>query len=484
MNFASKKDIRGYVSGLKDKVDTGFDSLSPEEKDEGIRNLLSIVDIFLLPRKNSKNSHTPCSQDQNRERGSKDSDSDDEPKRSIGGQPGHKGHHLEPFENPDETIKLKLDHSKVPPGKNLRLKGCCKRQVVEVQISKKVVQYEAEIWVDEDGTEYLADFPKGVKASVQYGDSVKALAVYLSQSQMIPYERVQDFFKSTAGINISTGTVSNFNKEAFFNLEEFEEVGKEEIAKSLVVHADETGIQVDKSKLWIHVASTSRYTILSPHAKRGYKAIEDIGILPNFTSGGTLVTDCWASYQKLEGCQFSLCNAHLIRELKYITDCNQNQSWAFQMSELLIDTLEEVNGTATSSLDKNRYEEISLKYAEILERGLKMNPKKERKEHQERGKTRQSREYNLIKRMFDRQEDVLRFVAQSEVPFTNNMAENDLRMAKVQQKISGTFRSFLGSQIFCRVRSFLLTSRKAKGTKPLEALRNLFGGEWLLAIEK
>lgn len=237
-----------------------------------------------------------------------------------------------------------------------------------------------------------------------------------------------------------------------------------------MVHADETGINIDGKRRWLHSASNPLWTYFYPHEKRGSDAMDDIGIIPNFS--GILCHDHWKSYYNYN-CLHALCNAHHIRELERAIE-QDNQNWAIEMKDFLIEANKEVTN-AGGVLSKEVIEESRKKYRAILEKGKTECPAPIKIEGK-RGRTKKSKTRNLLERFIDYENDVLRFMENDQVPFTNNLGENDLRMTKVQQKISGCFRSLEGAHIFCRLRSYLSTCRK-QGIKITDGLKMLFDGK-------
>lgn len=416
---------------------------------------------------NSSNSSIPPSADKNRKRGSKKEKSDKNP----GGQNGHEGFRLKRCENPDEIIIIKMDKTILPKG-NYRDVGYEARQVIDYTISKIITEYRAQIVEDITGKQYVAQFPDYVKTDVQYGYRIKSHAVYLSQFQFLPYARAQSYFEEKIKVSISTGSIFNFNKEAYLLLEKFDEKAKSKLLAEKVLNADETGINVNKKTIWLHSLSSESWSYFYPHEKRGQEAMDEIGILPHFA--GTLIHDHWKPYFRYS-CKHGLCNAHHIRELTYAAE-EDKQSWAANIKLLLLEINNAVNVTEIKALSAQQCEEYKKKYREIIKAGelespllpepLPTHPKR-------RGRIKKSKSRNLLERLRDFESEVLRFMEDPLVPFTNNGGENDLRMTKVQQKISGCFRSMDGAHIFCRIRSYLLTCQKHNITMT-EALESLF----------
>ena len=414
----------------------------------------------------STNSSKPPSQDPNRARKSRRKGA-----RTPGGQPGRIGKTLQPLEDPDVIRAVTLDRRTLPRGSQFRVVGYEKRQVIDLDISRLVTEYQAEILENAQGQRFVAPFPDGVDRPVQYGPSVKAHAVYLSQYQLLPYERIREYFEDQVGIPLSAGSLFNFNQEAFDRAAGFEHWVKDRLAESELIHADETGINIGGQRHWLHCASNARLTWLAPHEKRGHEAMEEIGILPRFH--GVLCHDHWKPYYRYE-CQHALCNAHHLRELQRVWE-QDKQAWAQRMQTLLC-TMNDAVKNAGGSLPPDKADRWRKVYRKCLGRAEKACPPPDESQRQgRRGRLKRTRARNLLERLRDYETDVLRFLDDPTVPFTNNQGERDIRMLKVQQKISGCFRSFEGALIFCRVRSLLSTARK-QNLGASEVLTQLFTG--------
>jgi transposase len=442
-------------------------SLSPQSR--SLMEILVVI-VELLANKlnlNSRNSSKPPSTDPNRERGSRRKDEDE--KRKPGGQPGHNGSTLEKVTNPDHVETIAIDKKRLPSGKYKHV-GYDARQVIDIIISKNVTEYRAEIVEDSKGNRFTAPFPPGVTRPVQYGRDLKAQAVYMSVQQLIPYERIQDYFSDQCGILISTGSLCNFNKEGYDLLEVFEQISRRRLTIEELLHNDETGINVGGKLLWLHCASSERWTMYFPHEKRGLDAMKAMGILERFK--GISCHDHWKPYFRFP-CEHSLCNAHHLRELTRAWE-QDGQKWAKKMQELLLE-IDDATKEAGGSLTKRAAKKFRRRYRSILRVGAGECPEGKKEPKQKRGRKKKSKARNLLERLRDFEKEVLRFMTDKRVPFTNNRGENDIRMTKVQQKISGCFRSMEGAKIFCRIRGYLSTCRK-HGVQPTEALRILFSG--------
>ncbi|VAX27131.1 Mobile element protein [hydrothermal vent metagenome] len=416
---------------------------------------------------NSRNSSKPPSKNLTRQRKNKQN-----PDKKAGGQPGHIGSTLKKVKKPDEIKTLKIDRRTLPRNMQYRETGFEARQVIDCKISMVVTEYRAQILEDEQGKKYVAPFPEGVSRPVQYGMHVKSNSVYMSQFQLIPYNRIQDHFKDQMNIALSSGTLYNINKQAYDSLAHFDQIAKKALAKSELIHADETGINVGGKTIWLHSASNEKWTYFYPHAKRGTHAMDAIGILPAFS--GVLCHDHWKPYFKY-GCPHALCNAHHLRELTRAWEQDQ-QVWANQIKSFL----EEINKAVHASegqLLSHQAKQYRKQYRALLGKAeLECPPPDESKHREKRGRMKRSKARNLLERLIKYEDEVLRFMEVKFVTFTNNLAENDIRMTKVQQKISGCFRSMEGAYIFSRIRSYLSTCRK-NDMNPSHALNLLFHGK-------
>lgn len=430
--------------------------------------LLVLLVTLLVNRLNvnSRNSSKPPSKDTDRKKVSKVKDG-----KKAGGQKGHEGVTLQKVDNPDKIEVVKIDRQALPRGKYKDV-GYESRQVFDINISRIVTEYQAQILEYDNGDQFVASFPEGVTKAVQYGAELKAHSVYMSQHQLIPYNRIQDYFCNQLQIPISAGTIYNFNHEAYDLLEGFEEEAKGKLANSALLHVDETGININGDGHWLHSASNGLWTYFFPHKRRGIKAMDEIGILPEFM--GTLCHDHWKPYYTYD-CIHALCNAHHLRELTGVWEEEKHQ-WAKDTRELLKEICHTVNN-AGGLLARSESEKYQQKYVMILQMADAECPPPDMTNRKgKRGPVKRTKARNLLERLLKYKDDVLRFMDDIIVPFTNNLSENDIRMTKVQQKISGCFRSMKGAKIFCRVRSYLSTCRKQK-IKSSQALEILFRGE-------
>ena len=402
--------------------------------------------------------------------------------RSPGGQEGHKGCTLKMVDTPDHIVLHRIK-GRCHCSRSMRYKkpaGYERRQVFDLpEIKIEVTEYRAEIKQCDCGARHVADFPDGVDSPVQYGKRIKSNAVYLMNYQHLPYGRTQETIRDLFNHEISQATLFNFKKSCYDLLEDTDDVIKERIIHSEVANFDETGIPINGDNNWLHSASTEHYTYYACHEKRGKIAMDDIGILPKFT--GTAMHDFWKSYMKYS-CHHALCGAHHLRNLQYIFE-QYGQSWAEEMQKLLCEIKEKVELEKQKSdcLDKQTIRDFECLYQKILISGYLANPPPEQKgKKRRRGRPKKSEPLNLLDRFRDFSRETLEFMYDFNVPFDNNLAERDLRMMKLQQKISGTFRSKEGADMFCRIRGYISTIKK-QNMNVLNATISVFEGKPLVA---
>jgi transposase len=402
--------------------------------------------------------------------------------KKPGGQKGHRGHHLQQVQTPDQVLihpvercehcqqDLREHPAELPE----------RRQVIDLPVKR--------LWVTEHRVEEKqcprcfhltrACFPASVKAPAQYGSGIQALAVSLVEGQSVPYARASQWLRDLLGIQLSAGSLAAFVSTCHQQLAEVETRLKAALVKARVLNQDETGLRVGKAGWWVHVCSTPQLTHYAAHRSRGRTALNAIGIAPQFH--GTSVHDGLASYQGYSFTQ-ALCNVHHLRELTFVEE-ELKQLWARQMKDLLLSMKAEVE--RAKALGQHELDVLVLahflrRYDEILTQGYQANPPPPPPEKPTRGRPKQSPARNLLDRLSQGKWAVLRFLHDFAVPFDNNQAERDLRMIKIQQKVSGCFRTEDGVTMFCRIRSYLSTLRK-QGIEVLSALDHTLSGHPVL----
>lgn len=397
--------------------------------------------------------------------------------RPVGGQPGHRGATLRLHPQPDHLETHRHTHctgcgAALPAAPTAPYE---RRQVFELPVLRfTVTEHRAAAQTcGHCQTRLPAAFPAHVTNVVQYGARAQAVAVYLRTYQLLPQARTSELFADLFGQRLTPGTLSTLQQTCAAALTDVETALKAGVQAAAVAHFDETGLYVAGQRHWLHVASTPHLTHYATHPKRGSAATTAIGILPPFR--GIAVHDAWAPYWQAD-CLHALCNAHHLRELTALVEAG-GQAWAQAMKDLLREIKRTVASAQTAGaegLDAATHEAFVTRYQALLAEGLAANPATLTVPGQN-GRTKQSKARNLLLRLQQREAEVLRFMTDFRVPFDNNLAERDLRMMKVQQKISGCFRAVAGAEIFCRIRSYISTVRK-HGINVLSALEQVFTG--------
>ena len=399
--------------------------------------------------------------------------------KKPGGQKGHQGETLKMSPTPQHFIihPLKVCSYCSSSLKTTLPQGYEQRQVFDIPPrTLEVTEHQAEFKTcPHCKKRSYASFPQEVKQVVQYGKHLKALTTYLNTYQLLPYKRIAETIQDLFGHTLSLGTLCRINNECYELLEPVEVLIQEQLIQAEVVHCDESGIGVKGKLGWLHVASTPQVTLYKAHAKRGYEAIKEMGILDKLK--GRAIHDHWKAYFQF-ACKHGLCNAHHLRELTYLEE-EYGQIWASSMKRCLkkMKKLVEEKREKVSKLSSKVLSKWSRKYERLVRAGYKENLKREEEipKIKKRGRVKQSKSLNLLDRLKEYQAEVLAFLYDFRVPFDNNLAERDIRMIKVKNKISGTFRSEQGAKIFCRIRSYISSVRK-QGKNVMEALTKAFEG--------
>jgi transposase len=410
-------------------------------------------------KQNSQNSHLPPSSDRfvrqpkslRKKSGKK-----------AGGQEGHRGTTLQFSPTPDEVIVHGVHRCEYCQQDLTQVAAVTmeRRQVIEVPPPHVLVQeHRAECKCCPHCQQHTtAPFPAGVRAPVQYGASVGARAVYLSQQQLLPFGRVCEVMEDLLGVALSEGSVREMIERCSSKLGEVEPQIKAALRKAAVIHQDETGVYVAGKRHWMHVTATTRLTHYQVHASRGHEALEAIGILPGYS--GISIHDSFGSYF-LYDCQHALCNVHLLRDLTYLAE-DLGLWWAAKLKALLLDmkeATEQARDQGRHWLHPLEVVDWQHQFLDLLAQGDHAHPRAQAPPGQ-RGRVKQHPARNLLDRLRKHQHAVWAFLEDLRVDFDNNQAERDLRMVKVQQKISGCFRSVAGAQAFARIRGYVSTLRK------------------------
>jgi transposase len=435
-----------------------------------------VIELENALNKNSQNSHKPPSSDGYR-RNIQTSTPKDK-KRPTGGQSGHPGTTLRKSIIVDHIVNHPVDTC-MGCGSSLEhvaVQDVRTRQVFDLPMVKmEVTEHRSEVkQCPCCHTQTAGIFPPEVTKATQYGSTLKSIVLYMMQHQLVPFERTTEFLQDLFGCTLSEGTLKNWTAEAYSRLRQAEAQIKEQLQQAPILHVDETGMFCEKKLHWIHSASTERYTHYGIHPKRGKEAMDEIGILPDAT--GRIIHDFWESYARYDHLPHAYCNAHIVRELRSVHQ-DYHQAWAQKLIDLLYHIKEKIEAKPIS---KNFVTRSVHRYDALLQSGSRLNRPNRGSLHK-RGRVKQSKPRNLLKRLRDHRDEVLAFLFDPTVPFTNNLAERDLRMVKVKHKISGTFRSHLGALCYCRIRGYISTMKK-QGVNILSALSSVFVGNPLSPI--
>lgn len=382
--------------------------------------------------------------------------------KPSGGQKGHKGGTLKQVEQPDEVITHEVKRcprcaADLEPGAVIGLR---KRQVFDIPTPRvQVTQHQAQIKrCFCCAMDVMAAFPANVAAPVQYGPRVKALSVYLHQQQMIPEDRLATLFEDMFALPISATSIAN-NSVAFAGqVTPLTELVLDHLRQAPVKNLDESGVRVAAKLHWVHVVSNTEWTY--------YRIAEKRGALPHELTG-IVVHDHFKPYYTLKNVTHALCGAHHLRELKGLEEI-EKEPWAKSMSRLLKLACHRVNSGQVSAHRAARIERL---YEHIVNQGIAFHEAQTPLARGLRGRQKRRAGHNLAIRLRDYKEDALRFLSHANVPFTNNQAEQDIRMIKVKQKISGGFRTLSGAQIFATTRTFFSSMRK-QGVNLFQAILN------------
>jgi transposase len=398
--------------------------------------------------------------------------------RRSGGQKGHKGHTLKMAEKPDhiEVHSVTQCPHCAADLQSTEPCGLEKRQVFDIPpVRVEVTEHQAEIKVcSQCGHQVKGDFPPEVTQHVQYGPRMRSQASYLNNYQLIPWARTCELLGDFYGHVPADALVQDANAKVVDGIEPSLDATKQQLIASDVVHFDESGLRVEGQLNWLHVASTDHLTYYTVHPKRGQDGMKAMGILPAFQ--GRAVHDCWQSYFVFDNCQHALCNAHHLRDLLFLVEQHE-QGWAEEMIQLLLDIKAEVDATPANpmSLPPNRLTHFERRYDELIAQGLAANPPPADPPPKKRGRKKQSPAKNMLDRLQKHKPQVLAFMYDFRVPFDNNLAERDVRMVKIKQKVSGAFRTRTGAEAFCAIRSYISTVRKHE-LNVIDAIHNALTG--------
>jgi transposase len=472
----NKDSIRKRFFEIKEKSKRILESseVSPEIASL-IDSFLLIIDILVMVflenkvRKTSSNSGIPPSQNFG---------SNGNRNKHIDNEKLPKGEQLPNTRNVTEKITISVEHCQACAADLSSIEAHDSETRVEIDLIYEIAKKEVTAEVKECekcGEMTKGKFPKGMDGKLQYGAGVRSAIINYLMVQMMSLERVEEHFKGLIGKIISQATMLKYVFQFYLSLETWEEEQIEKLIKMPVIHVDETSLRVNKLNHWLHVYTYGDISLQFVHPKRGIDAVDDIGIIPKY--GGIIVHDCWATYFAYKNVDHALCGSHILRELKFIEECNY-YSWAQMMKELLKEAGEVIaNREDKQVLTSKEFKMLQERYREILKHALtelpafpKVEERKVQKDgKKKRGRAKHTDAQNLYLRLKKYENSVILFARVKEVNFTNNRAERDLRCSKTKQKVSGGFRTLKFAKAYARITSFVKTMRY-KGYSSFQAI--------------
>ena len=356
-----------------------------------------------------------------------------------------------------------------------------RRVKVDIVFETRELTVEAEIKTcPRCRSETRGAFPDDMPGPLQYGPGIVAFATHLLTAQLLSLKRTAQTLKALTGRAVAEATLLAWLTRLHEALAGWERAAIERLLTEPVLHADETALRIAGKQHWLHSVSAGNLVIKHGHRQRGGDALKDIGIVPRY--GGVLVHDRWASYFAFEKCEHALCGSHLLRNLAFIEDAH-GHAWAKRLGNLLLTTCRKVRDHPNKALDETDYKAVRTRYRTLLTQARRELPTPPQRLTGQRGRVAQSDAQNLHDALVKYETEVLRFARDPDVPFTNNRAERDIRMAKVKQKVSGCFRTAPYAAAYCRISSYL-QSMTLQGYNPLSAIEIALKGDAASMVEK
>jgi len=478
----NKASLRSEFDALKARFEAlgGSGEMGPEAQAlvEALLMLFQLLMAVFMERgapKGSRNSGLPSSQ----------TELDETARR----RPGAKGKGPKDRAGGDGPSRLVVETRKAPAtecracGRGLEgvsPTGHERRVLVDIVFETRELTVEAEVKTcPRCRAETRGDFPGDMPGPLQYGQGIVAFATHLMAAQMVPLKRSAQTLKAMTGRAVAEATLLAWLMRLHRALAGWEEAAVERLLAMPALHADETGMRIDRKSHWLHAVGAGSLTVKSVRRGRGCEAIDDIGIIPRY--GGVLVHDRWASYFTYGKCGHALCGAHLLRDLKFVEDAH-GHAWARRMAGLLRGTCRRVGALDAKALDEKAFKAVRKRYRTILTQAKRELPKTPERTDGKRGRVAKSDAQNLHEALARHEDEALRFARNPDVPFTNNRAERDIRMAKVRQKVSGCFRTLRHAEAHCRISSYL-QSMAHQGYNPLAAIQIALNGNAAEMVE-
>lgn len=431
--------------------------------------------------KNSKNSSKPPSSDGlKKPPANKNRSLRQKSGKKQGAQNGHDGVNLSVIAEPDYVEQHMHPGCNRCPYHDRCLEKACIRETrheIDAEVSVNITAHELVVVGNCPlyGGQKAGVFPSGIKATVQYGKNLQAMAVAFNTVGAVSVNRTHEILGSVFNIPLSTGTIKNMVARCADSLSPTYEKIRQAVAGLGLIHCDETGTRIDGKTWWVHNASDMDFTFLSVNRKRGRIGMDAAGILPAFQ--GITVHDCWGSYWKYQDAIHAVCCAHLLRELNGVEENHPGQTWAARFRQLLLAMKKAKDKALAAGKDEVSYyhlHKFDKQYDEILKTAYDENPLPE-PAAKKRGRQKRGKVLNLICRLENYKASVCLFIRNLCVPFDNNQAERDLRMIKVKTKVSGCFRSEKGAQEYLTIMSYIGTAHK-HGINAFTAIREALNG--------
>lgn len=397
-------------------------------------------------------------------------------KHKKGGQPGHQGNTLRMVETPDEIIELKPGFCQECQRKLAVNRGgyvlVSRRQTLDIPpMTLQSTEYRRYgCTCAHCGAYNQGAYPEGVKAPIQYGSGVKALVSLLHQNGCLSVEKIQTLFNDLFSAPLNEATILQCQHTAHGQLEAEEQYIKAQLSASKVCHADESGVRVEGKNHWLHTLGNASYTYQFVHQKRGYDAHKPhLSVLHDYR--GWLMHDFYSFYFRFTKAKHATCNAHVLRELQ--AQVEAGRSWAKKFRKFLL-SLYVKTDQGSGKLSRKEQKKALRKYQQLLKIGYQEEPPPQPKPNG-RGRPLNPKGRNLLLRLDEKRQAILAFAWHKCVPFTNNLAERDIRPAKTKLKVAGCFRTLKGAQVYARINSFISTVRK-QGLNPFHELVRIFNG--------
>ena len=482
MATVNKASLRSEFDALKGRFEAlcAAGGMSPEGRAlfDALLMLFELLMAVFMERntpKGSRNSGLPSSQ----------AGADD----TARGRPGAKG--KGPQAGPAGGGRRRVVETRTAPVGECRacgagLEGVApagheRRVLVDIVFETRELTVEAEIKTcPRCRAETRGAFPADMPGPLRYGHGVVAFAMHLLAAQMVPLKRTAQTLKALTGRAIAEATLLAWLTRLHGALADWEAAAIQRLLAMPALHADETGLRIDRKNHWLHSVGAGSLTVKFVHPKRGRAAIDELNVIPRY--GGVLVHDRWASYFAYGNCRHALCGAHLLRDLKFVEDAH-GHAWAKRMGGLLLETCRKVRELDGKALDKAAFKAVRKRYRTILTQAKRELPAPPQRIDGKRGRIAKSDAHNLHEALVKHEAETLRFARDPDVPFTNNRAERDIRMAKVKQKVSGCFRTPQYAAAHCRISSYL-QSMALQGYNPLAAIQIALNGKAADMVEQ